>query len=80
MEQGQATDMQIHAEEIVKTKKQLTEIYVKHTKQPYDVLFSKMERDHFLNPNEAKSLGLIDSVLEHPPATEAESTATTNSK
>ncbi|GAB0099760.1 ATP-dependent Clp protease proteolytic subunit [Sergentomyia squamirostris] len=70
---GQATDIQIQAEEIIKLKKMLTNIYVKHTKQSYDLLYSKMERDHFLNPEEAKNLGLIDSVLEHPPnATEKE--------
>ncbi|XP_059609408.1 ATP-dependent Clp protease proteolytic subunit [Phlebotomus argentipes] len=65
--QGQATDIQIHAEEIIKLKKVLTNIYVKHTKQSYDLLHAKMERDTFLNAEEAKTLGLIDSVLEHPP-------------
>lgn len=74
---GQATDIQIQANEIIKMKKQLTEIYVKHTKQEYDLLYSKMERDTFLSPVEAKELGLIDTVLEHPPnaalATDGES-------
>uniref|UniRef100_A0A1L8DTT8 ATP-dependent Clp protease proteolytic subunit n=1 Tax=Nyssomyia neivai TaxID=330878 RepID=A0A1L8DTT8_9DIPT len=65
--QGQATDIQIQAEEIIKLKKLLTNIYVKHTKQTYDLLHAKMERDTFLTPEEAKNLGLIDSVLEHPP-------------
>ncbi|XP_055681116.1 ATP-dependent Clp protease proteolytic subunit, mitochondrial [Lutzomyia longipalpis] len=65
--QGQATDIQIQAEEIIKLKKMLTNIYVKHTKQTYDLLYGKMERDTFLTPEEAKALGLIDSVLEHPP-------------
>jgi ATP-dependent Clp protease, protease subunit len=65
---GQATDIQIQAEEILKIKKKLTQIYVKHTEQPFDLLMSKMERDHFLDPEEAKQLGLIDSVLEHPPS------------
>ena len=65
--QGQATDIQIQAAEITKLKKQLTEIYVKHTKQSYDLLHGKMERDTFLSPEEAKQLGLIDTVLEHPP-------------
>lgn len=49
-------------------KKALTEIYAKHTKLPYDELYNYMERDKFLTPDEAKTLGLIDSVLEHPPA------------
>lgn len=49
-------------------KKSLTEIYAKHTKRPYDELYNYMERDKFLTPDEAKELGLIDSVLIHPPA------------
>lgn len=67
--QGQATDIQIQAEEIGKLKRQLTEIYVKHTKQPYEVLYAKMERDNYLSPEGAKELGLVDEVLEHPPST-----------
>lgn len=66
--QGQATDIQIQAAEIIKLKKQLTEIYMKHTNQSYDHLYGKMERDTFLNPEEAKAMGLIDTVLEHPPS------------
>jgi len=68
--QGQATDIEIQAAEINKLKKKLTNIYVKHTKQPYDLLYSKMERDHFLSAEEAKELGIVDSVLEHPPSAE----------
>ncbi|KAI8114859.1 hypothetical protein FF38_02079 [Lucilia cuprina] len=70
--QGQATDIQIQAEEIVKLKKQLTNIYVKHTKQSYDLLYQRMERDNFMSPEEAKKIGLIDHVLEHPPETVGE--------
>ncbi|XP_065089147.1 ATP-dependent Clp protease proteolytic subunit, mitochondrial [Ochlerotatus camptorhynchus] len=66
--QGQATDIQIQAQEILKLKKQLTEIYGKHTKTSMDVLYSKMERDTFFSPEEAQTLGLIDTVLEHPPS------------
>lgn len=66
--QGQATDIQIQAEEIIRMKKSLTEIYSKHTKQPYDVLYNHMERDKFMTPDEAKELGIIDSVLKHPPS------------
>lgn len=66
--QGQATDIQIQAEEIQKLKKQLTEIYAKHTKQPFELLYNKMERDSFLNPEDAKALGIIDLVLDHPPS------------
>jgi ATP-dependent Clp protease, protease subunit len=65
---GQATDIQIQAEEILKIKKKLTQIYAKHTSTSYDLLLAKMERDTFLDPEEAKQLGLIDSVLEHPPS------------
>lgn len=53
----------------MKIKKQLTEIYVKHTKQSYELLHNKMERDTYLSPEEAKEIGLIDTVLEHPPST-----------
>ncbi|XP_055639356.1 ATP-dependent Clp protease proteolytic subunit, mitochondrial [Toxorhynchites rutilus septentrionalis] len=70
---GQATDIQIQAAEILKLKTQLTEIYAKHTKTSLDVLFSKMERDTFLNPEEAQALGIIDKVLEHPPSSTEES-------
>ena len=66
--QGQATDIQIQAEEIIKLKDQLMHIYAKHTKQPVDLLREKMERDTYMNPEEAKLMGLIDSVLEHPPS------------
>lgn len=64
---GQATDIQIQAEEIQKLKNKLTNIYAKHTKQPFDLLLGKMERDTFLDPEEAKNLGIIDTVLEQPP-------------
>lgn len=66
---GQATDILIQAEEIGKLKRQLTDIYVKHTKQPYELLFEKMERDSYLSPEAAKAMGLVDEVLEHPPKT-----------
>lgn len=70
--QGQATDIQIQAEEIIKLKKQLINIYVKHSKQCYDKLQLNMERDNFMSPEEAKKMGLIDHVLEHPPQAEVE--------
>lgn len=65
--EGQATDIQIQAEEILKLKKRLCQIYSKHTNQPFELLTAKMERDTFLDPEEAKQLGLIDEVLEQPP-------------
>lgn len=64
---GQATDIQIQAEEIIKLKKQLNEIYVKHTKQPLEYIYENMERDKFMNPYEAKEFGLIDKILEQVP-------------
>lgn len=64
---GQATDIQIQAEEILKLKRQINNIYVKHTKQPLAVVEQAMERDKFMNPTEAKDFGILDLVLEHPP-------------
>jgi len=65
--QGQASDIQIQAEEILKLKKQINELYVKHTGKDFSFVESSMERDKFMNPVEAKAFGLIDTVLEHPP-------------
>ncbi|XP_053695647.1 ATP-dependent Clp protease proteolytic subunit, mitochondrial [Sabethes cyaneus] len=71
--QGQATDIQIQAEEILKLKRQLTGIYAKHTNTAENILYAKMERDTFLSPEEAQQLGIIDKVLEHPPSSTEES-------
>ena len=65
--QGQATDIQIQAEEIIKIKRQLNEIYVKHTGRDLSFIEQNMERDKFMSPNEARDFGLIDKILEHPP-------------
>lgn len=65
---GQATDIQIHAEEILYLKKRLYGIYEKHTKQSYDVLHSLMERDKFMNCDQAKEFGLIDTIIEKMPS------------
>ncbi|KAK3585009.1 hypothetical protein CHS0354_024923 [Potamilus streckersoni] len=72
---GQATDIQIQAEEIIKLKKQINNLYVKHTKQPLEIIVQNMERDKFMSPLEAKEFGLIDHVLEHPPLLENEKKA-----
>merc|ERR1712117_604489 len=64
---GQATDIQIQAEEIIKLKKQLNEIYVKHTNKPLQFIHDNMERDHFMSPQEALDFGIIDKILQHPP-------------
>lgn len=61
---GQVTDIEIHAQELVKTKEKLTKIYVEHTGQPYDKLYQMMERDRFMSPSEAKEMGLVDHIVE----------------
>ena len=64
---GQATDILIHAEEILQLKKRINSLYVKHTKQPLEKIEEYLERDRFMSPEEAKQLGFIDEVLEKPP-------------
>ncbi|XP_053318228.1 ATP-dependent Clp protease proteolytic subunit, mitochondrial [Spea bombifrons] len=64
---GQATDIAIQAEEILKLKKQINEIYAKHTRQPLSVIESVMERDRYMSPTEAQEFGILDKVLVHPP-------------
>lgn len=61
---GQVTDIEIHARELIKTKEKLTRIYELHTGQSYDRLVNLMERDYFMNPSEAKDLGIVDHVVE----------------
>lgn len=61
---GQVTDIEIHAKELVETKKKLTDIYVKHTGKDYDTLVAAMERDNYMAPSIAKDFGLIDHVVE----------------
>lgn len=60
---GQATDILIHAEEILELKKQLTQLYVNHTGMSADRVSLSMERDYFMNPIDAQKFGLIDKVL-----------------
>ena len=66
--QGQATDIEIHAKEILSTRSRLNEIYVKHTGQKLDKIEKAMERDNFMTPEEAFTFGLIDEVVEKRPA------------
>ncbi len=61
---GQVTDIEIHAKELVKTKEKLVKIYERHTGLNYDLLYTKMERDYFMSAEEAKSLGLVDHIVE----------------
>ena len=62
--QGQATDIQIHAKEILDLKNRLNKIYSKHTGKSVDEISSALERDNFMTAEEAKKFGLIDSVVE----------------
>ena len=66
--QGQATDIEIHAKEIIALRQRLNEIYVEHTGQKLDVVEKSMERDNFFTPEEAQKFGLIDEVVLHRPA------------
>ena len=61
--QGQASDIERHAQDIVKLKRRLNEIYVAHTGQTYDMIEKTLDRDHFMVPEEAAEFGLIDKVL-----------------
>ena len=61
--QGQATDIEIQAREIIKTREQLNRIYAERTGQPYERIVSDMERDFWMSPTEARDYGLIDQVL-----------------
>jgi len=62
--QGQATDIEIHANEVLSLKKRLNEIYSKHTGKSVDEIKSALERDNFMTAEAAKSFGLIDEVVE----------------
>jgi len=71
--QGQATDIEIQAREILTLKRRLNEIYVHHTGQDYDAIETALERDRFMQPEEAKEFGLIDQVVASRPKTGDES-------
>ncbi|MGB1006605.1 MAG: ATP-dependent Clp endopeptidase proteolytic subunit ClpP [Thalassobaculaceae bacterium] len=70
--QGQATDIEIHAKEVMRTKARLNDIYVTHTGQKLGVIEAAMERDNFMTGEEAKTFGLIDEVVEKRPVSEDE--------
>jgi ATP-dependent Clp protease protease subunit len=65
--QGQATDIEIHANEVLSLKRRLNEIYSKHTGKSEDEIKKALERDNFMSPDSAKDFGLIDSVVENRP-------------
>ncbi|WP_296710743.1 ATP-dependent Clp endopeptidase proteolytic subunit ClpP [Rhodoblastus sp.] len=65
--QGQASDILRHAEDIMKVKKRLNDVYVQHTGQDYETIERTLDRDHFMSSDEAKAFGLIDDVLSKRP-------------
>ena len=65
---GQASDIAIHAQEILNVRQKLVQIYMKHTKQNFDSIGVTLERDTFMTPEDAKEFGLIDEVIETRPA------------
>jgi ATP-dependent Clp protease protease subunit len=65
--QGQASDIVRHAEDIMKVKRRLNEIYVRHTGRDYDSIENTLDRDHFMSAEEARSFGIIDQVLDKRP-------------
>ncbi|XP_016842073.1 ATP-dependent Clp protease proteolytic subunit [Nasonia vitripennis] len=75
--QGQATDIRIQAEEILKLKGQINALYAKHTGLDIQRIENNMERDKFMTPIEAKEFGIIDKVLEHPLQEQTETPAST---
>ena len=65
--QGQATDIEIQAREILSLRKRLNEIYVRHTGQPIEAIERKLERDSYMSAEEAREFGLVDEVVENRP-------------
>jgi ATP-dependent Clp protease protease subunit len=65
--QGQATDIEIQAREILTLRKRLNEIYVRHTGQPIEAIERKLERDTYMSAEEARDFGLVDQVVENRP-------------
>jgi ATP-dependent Clp protease protease subunit len=63
--QGQATDIEIHAREILRQREELVNIYSRHCGRPKEQVERDIERDFFMTPEEAKAWGLIDGVIEH---------------
>ncbi len=70
--QGQASDIERHAQDIIKMKRRLNEIYVQHTGQDYEIIERTLDRDHFMTAEEAKAFGLVDDVIQYRAETEKE--------
>tara|TARA_B100000686_G_C16713865_1_gene930802 strand:- start:570 stop:1184 length:615 start_codon:yes stop_codon:yes gene_type:complete len=65
--QGQASDIEIHAKEIINLKKSLNKIYEKHTGQSLNIIEKMMDRDYFMNSEDAKKFGIVDKVVSERP-------------
>jgi ATP-dependent Clp protease protease subunit len=63
--QGQATDIEIHAKEIIDVRRRLDEIIAKHTHQPFEKVTNDTDRDYFMSAEEAKEYNIVDRVIEH---------------
>ena len=74
--QGQAADIEIHAREIISLRERLNQVYVDHTGRSLDEIEEAMDRDKFLSPDEAKTFGLIDEVVDKRPATDTDGEGT----
>ncbi len=61
---GQASDIERHAEDIIKMKRRLNEVYVKHTKKPYETIEKTLDRDYFMTAEQAQEFGIIDKVIQ----------------
>ena len=68
--QGLATDIELHAQEIIDLKRRLNEIYVKHTGQKYEAIEQKLDRDTFMTAEAAQEFGIVDKVYEKRAAVE----------
>src|SRR3954464_3796221 len=73
--QGQGTDIEIQAREVIGLKRRLEEIYARHTGKPQEEISRDMERDFFMSPQEAKDYGIIDTVITHREAGRVEAAA-----
>jgi ATP-dependent Clp protease protease subunit len=69
--QGQASDIERHAQDIIKLKRRLNEVYVKHTGKDYETIEKTLDRDHFMTAEEARDFGLIDKVISSREAIES---------
>jgi ATP-dependent Clp protease protease subunit len=73
--QGQGTDIEIQAREVIGLKRRLEEIYADHTDKPIEEISRDMERDFFMSPVEAKEYGIIDTVITHRETARVEAAA-----